>query len=142
MATSTSTPTTGAETGEPGAAPRLVGAAVLLRPLPLPRDAGRAEIGFWLGVPYWGRGVMVEAIGLVLEHAFGTMGLAAVQAGAFPDNVRSRLVQEHMGFRPVDRAVRPAPARGRDRELVMYAIERADWEDGPQRSWKIQPSSP
>ena len=82
------------ETGHP------VG-AISLR-LHHPDDAemspGEAEIGFWLGVPYWGRGLMPEAVRALLHLAFDRLGITAVWCSYFEGNQRSRRVQEKCGF--------------------------------------------
>jgi RimJ/RimL family protein N-acetyltransferase len=62
-----------------------------------PRQDG-AEIGYWLGVPYWGRGFATEAIRAVIDHAFGELDHAALQAGARVSNPASRRVLEKCGF--------------------------------------------
>ncbi len=89
-------------------------------------DGHRSEVGFWLGRPYWNRGYMTEALDRVLAHAFDGLGLAAVLAGAFPDNGASLRVQAKVGMRAAGRQVRPAPARGGDREVVVYVIRREE----------------
>ncbi len=57
-----------------------------------------AEIGYWLGVPYWGKGYATEAVRAVIDHAFGALGHAALQAGARVSNPASRRVLEKCGF--------------------------------------------
>jgi RimJ/RimL family protein N-acetyltransferase len=60
--------------------------------------AGGAEIGYWLGAPYWGRGYATEAVRAVIDHAFGPLGHEALQAGARVNNPASRRVLEKCGF--------------------------------------------
>jgi RimJ/RimL family protein N-acetyltransferase len=62
------------------------------------RGDGGAEIGYWLGVPYWGRGFATEAVRGVIDHAFGELGHATLQAGALVGNPASRRVLEKCGF--------------------------------------------
>jgi RimJ/RimL family protein N-acetyltransferase len=59
---------------------------------------GGAEIGYWLGRPYWGRGFATEAVRAVIDHAFGNLGHDALQAGARVGNPASRRVLEKCGF--------------------------------------------
>ncbi len=59
---------------------------------------GAAEIGYWLGAPYWGRGYATEAARAAIDHAFGDLGHAALQAGARVSNPVSRRVLEKCGF--------------------------------------------
>ena len=58
-----------------------------------------AEIGFWIGVPYWGQGLMPEAVRLLLRHCFEDLDLQTVWCGYYDGNTRSKRVQEKCGFR-------------------------------------------
>lgn len=64
-----------------------------------PMDAGQAEIGYWIGVPYWGRGLIPEAVRELQRRCFEDLNLNAVWCGYFEGNERSRRVQEKCGFR-------------------------------------------
>ena len=57
------------------------------------------EIGYWLGKPFWGRGIMPEAVREMLRHAFEDLGMAKVWAGYYEGNTKSKRVQEKCGFR-------------------------------------------
>jgi len=56
------------------------------------------EIGYWLGVPYWGHGYATEAARAVIDHAFEDLGLDRLEAGARVSNPASRRVLEKCGF--------------------------------------------
>jgi RimJ/RimL family protein N-acetyltransferase len=56
------------------------------------------EIGYWLGVPYWGRGYATEAARAVIDHAFSGCELELLEAGARVSNPASRRVLEKCGF--------------------------------------------
>jgi RimJ/RimL family protein N-acetyltransferase len=86
-----------------------------------------AEIGYWLGRPYWNQGYMTEAVERMLRYAFETLGLERVRGGAFPNNPASLRVQQNCGMSLVGREMQPAPARGGDREVVVLAVRREDW---------------
>lgn len=58
----------------------------------------KAETGYWIARPYWGRGLVSEAMDALLVHAFGTLGLHRVCAQVFPRNPRSARVLERLGF--------------------------------------------
>jgi RimJ/RimL family protein N-acetyltransferase len=62
-----------------------------------PRDDG-PELGYWLGVPYWGRGFATEAARAVIDHAFGDLEHETLQSGARVSNPASRRVLEKCGF--------------------------------------------
>ena len=57
------------------------------------------ELGFWLGKPFWGRGIMPEAVKEMLRHAFEDCGMQKVWIGYYEGNVKSKRVQEKCGFR-------------------------------------------
>ena len=57
------------------------------------------EIGYWIGKPFWGQGLIPEAAREMLRHAFEDLGMNRVWAGYYEGNVRSRRVQEKVGFR-------------------------------------------
>ncbi|MCD7802770.1 MAG: GNAT family N-acetyltransferase [Clostridiales bacterium] len=59
-----------------------------------------AELGYWVGVPFWGRGYIPEAAEALLRYGFVRKGLKTVWCGYFEGNERSRRVQEKLGFRP------------------------------------------
>ncbi len=86
-----------------------------------------AEVGFWLGRPYWGHGYATEALARVLAYAFEARDFAMIKAGAFPDNAASIRVQEKAGMRLAGREIRFAPARGGDRAVAIREIRRRDW---------------
>ncbi len=57
-----------------------------------------AELGFWLGEPYWGRGIMTEAVSAFVPWAFERFGLSRIYAQVFAFNVASARVLEKAGF--------------------------------------------
>ena len=57
------------------------------------------ELGYWLGKPFWGQGIMPEAAREMLRHAFEDLGMTKVWAGYYEGNVNSKRVQEKCGFR-------------------------------------------
>jgi len=64
-----------------------------------PRETpGRADLGYWLGRPYWGRGLMAEAIAAVVALDFDTLGMAKIEADVFTFNARGQALLEKVGF--------------------------------------------
>ena len=57
------------------------------------------ELGYWLGKPFWGQGLMPEAVREMLRHAFEDIGMTKVWAGYYEGNIKSKRVQEKCGFR-------------------------------------------
>ena len=62
------------------------------------RDS-EAELGYWIGVPYWGRGFASEAARELLRHAFEDLDLRCVWCGYYAGNERSKRILEKLGFR-------------------------------------------
>ncbi len=57
------------------------------------------ELGYWLGKPFWGQGLIPEAVREMLRHAFEDLGMQKVWCGYYEGNVKSKRVQEKCGFR-------------------------------------------
>ena len=64
--------------------------------LDLPEEEG--EIGYWIGVPFWGRGLIPEAVQELIRHGFEDLKLKRLWCGYFDGNIKSRRVQEKCGF--------------------------------------------
>lgn len=60
---------------------------------------GSAEIGYWIGKPYWGKGYATEAAAAIIAHCFGEAGIDRVTCGHLVDNPASARVIEKLGFR-------------------------------------------
>ena len=56
------------------------------------------ELGYWIGKPFWGQGLIPEAGRALLRHAFEELGMRAVWCGYYEGNEKSRRVQEKLGF--------------------------------------------
>ena len=65
--------------------------------LQLPAD--EAEIGYWIGVPFWGHGYIPEAVHELMRHAFEDLGMTTLWCGYFDGNEQSKRVGEKCGFR-------------------------------------------
>jgi RimJ/RimL family protein N-acetyltransferase len=57
-----------------------------------------AEIGYWLGEQFWGRGIVTEALTLVTDYAFRSFNLLRLFALPFADNIGSARVLEKAGY--------------------------------------------
>lgn len=56
------------------------------------------ELGYWLGKPFWGQGLMPEAAREILRHAFEGLGMNKVWCGYYEGNEKSKRVQQKVGF--------------------------------------------
>ena len=62
-------------------------------------NSDEAEIGYWIGEPYWGQGLIPEAVRELVRHAFDTLNISTVWSGYFDGNEKSKRVGEKCGFR-------------------------------------------
>lgn len=56
------------------------------------------ELGYWIGKPFWGQGLIPEAARELLRYAFEELNMQAVWCGYYEGNEKSRRVQEKLGF--------------------------------------------
>lgn len=56
------------------------------------------ELGYWIGKPFWGQGLIPEASIELLRYAFEELGMNRIWCGHYDGNVKSRRVQEKLGF--------------------------------------------
>ncbi len=56
------------------------------------------EIGYWIGVPYWGQGLIPEAVRELTRYGFENLKLEKMWCGYFDGNIKSKRVQEKCGF--------------------------------------------
>lgn len=79
---------------------RAIGSIGLMRGkqsnLDIPEDEG--ELGFWIGVPFWGQGYVPEAVRELIRHGFEDLKLKRIWCGYFEGNEKSKRVQEKCGF--------------------------------------------
>lgn len=83
---------------------------------------GKAELGYWIGVPYWNQGYCSEAGIAILDFAFSELGLKRIIANHFRRNPASGRVLQKLGMKPDPSAPTEVEKQGRLEELVAYAI--------------------
>jgi RimJ/RimL family protein N-acetyltransferase len=81
-----------------------------------------AEIGYWLGEPFWGRGIATEALVAVTRYAIETHGLTRVYALPFAWNTASCRVLEKAGYVVEARLRKSAIKDGRITDQLQYAF--------------------
>ena len=57
------------------------------------------EVGYWIGVPYWGKGYIPEAVSALQQHAFNELNYTAMWCGYYDGNEKSKRCQEKCGFK-------------------------------------------
>jgi RimJ/RimL family protein N-acetyltransferase len=91
------------------------------------RDHARAEIGYWIGVPYWGRGYATEAGRAVVRHAFEDLGINRVYAEVFARNPASARVLRKLGMRHEGTHRAHIVKWGEAVDVEMYGVLRGEW---------------
>jgi len=98
--------------------------------MPLEDKASCAEIGYWIGKPYWGQGFATHAVRVLVDMAFEEDGIKRLTAGHFTDNPASGRVLEKLGFKQVGPSICWCEARARDIDALQYELKRP-----AQRRW-------
>ena len=83
-----------------------------------------AEIGYWLGEPFWGRGIATEVLIAYTEYAFAHFDLCRLDAGVFEWNPASMRVLEKAGYTLEGRARLGVTKDGRTGDRLLYALVR------------------
>jgi len=86
----------------------------------------RAELGYWIGVPYWGRGYATEAAGAMVGYGFKELGLNRIFAHHLARNPASGRVMEKAGFTHEGFHRAHILKNGRFEDLHSFAVLRAD----------------
>jgi len=64
----------------------------------VPKSDGECELGFWLGKPFWGKGIIPEASKELLRRAFEDLKMEKVWCAYYDGNAKSKRTQEKLGF--------------------------------------------
>ncbi|HEX8153752.1 MAG TPA: GNAT family N-acetyltransferase [Thermoanaerobaculia bacterium] len=102
---------------------RIVGAIALMAR----REHDRAELGYWIGVPYWNRGYAREAVGEVLRRAFEEAHWQRVYAMHFTRNPSSGRVLLRNGLKHEGTLRQHIKKWGELLDVEMYGILRDEW---------------
>jgi RimJ/RimL family protein N-acetyltransferase len=86
-----------------------------------------AELGYWLGVPYWGKGYATEALHAVIDFAFTDLAHESLQAGARVTNPASRRVLEKCGFQWTGVGLYRIRAINSSAPIDRFRLERGIW---------------
>lgn len=99
--------------------------------LRIEQDHGRAELGYWIGVPYWGKGYATEAARALVEYGFGTLGLHRIFAGHVAGNSASAGVLRKIGMRHEGKQRGHILKWGEFIDLEIYGMLASDVERRP-----------
>jgi len=87
----------------------------------------KAEIGYWIGVPYWNCGYATEAAKAVIDYGFTEWNLNRIDAGHFDRNPSSGRVMQKLGMQYEGKLRQSIKKWDEYLDVEYYAILRSDW---------------
>ena len=111
----------------PNAKPQQAIGAITLAPTEI---EGELVIGYWLGVPFWGRGYASEAVNGMIDIGFGLSRASRIIASVRTINPASRRVLERNGFTYTHDSEPFMPARNSAQKVHWFKLERDQWMSG------------
>ena len=95
--------------------------------LKINRSDDSGEVGYWIGVPYWGKGYASEALGAVIRYGFESCALNRIYAAHFSRNPGSGRVMQKNGM-TWEGTLRQVHRKWDEYvDVEMYAILRSEW---------------
>lgn len=94
--------------------------------LRLELDHHRAELGYWIGVPYWGNGYATEAARALLKYAFDQLKLNRIYASHVPNNPASGKILLKLGMKREGYLRAHILKWGEYQDLVLYGMVKED----------------
>lgn len=116
---------------------RAIGSVGLFKPMSEQVSDGddELEIGYWIGVPFWGRGYIPEAVRALQRHAFCDLGCSVMWCVYYDGNEKSRRCQEKCGFRyHHTEENKPCELMGDIRTERYSRLTRDEWRKAAERS--------
>ena len=95
--------------------------------LGLDQSHERAELGYWIGAPYWGQGYCTEAARAILGYGFGVLGLHRIHSSHFARNPASGRVMQKLGMTSEGCLRHHVKKWDAFEDLVVYGLLRDEW---------------
>ena len=93
------------------------------------RAVRKAELGYWVGKPFWGRGYATEAAGSIVDFGFDQLGLNRITAGHMVRNPASGRVMQKIGMREEGLLKGHVRKWGQFYDVSFYGLVRSDYEN-------------
>jgi RimJ/RimL family protein N-acetyltransferase len=93
-------------------------------------ENGRAELGYAMAHPHWGKGYMNEALTALVSHAFEVMELRRLEADVDPRNAASIRTLERLGFQREGFLRERWHVNGEIQDAFFYGLLRREWMKG------------
>jgi len=102
-----------------------------------------AELGYWIGVPFWKKGIATEATAAILDYGFSKLHLSKISGWYLLRNPSSGRVMQKAGMRKDEHSRRKIKKDGREESLTSCSLLRDEWESQQARtaSGRNQPAS-
>jgi RimJ/RimL family protein N-acetyltransferase len=85
-------------------------------------------LGYWLGEPFWGKGIMSEAIQQIVAFAFNTYDIDRIFARPFGSNLASQRILEKNHFQLEARFKKTFFKNNQFEDELIYALRRNHWQ--------------
>jgi RimJ/RimL family protein N-acetyltransferase len=89
-----------------------------------------AELGYWIGVPFWGRGYATEAAARLMDYGFSDLNLNRIEAHHLVKNPASGRVMQKLGMHYEGTFRQKVWKRDRFEDVAMYGLLAAEWRQG------------
>ena len=86
-----------------------------------------AEIGYWLGEPFWGRGIMSSSIKFLTKYLFSTYDLVRIFSEPYSDNTASKKALEKAGYKYEGTKRMAVYKHGNFHDSCLYAAIKDEW---------------
>ena len=96
--------------------------------LEINKDNDRAELGYWIGKPYWNKGYCTEAARAFIQHGFDVLGLVRIHASHFGRNPASGRVMQNIGMIHEGSLRKHIKKWGKQEDLEIYGILKEEWK--------------
>lgn len=94
------------------------------------RQSERAEIGYWIGKPYWQKGYGTEAAKSIVKYGFETLRLNRINGRHFVRNPASGRILKKIGMKHEGRQRQAFKKWGHFEDFELYGILKSDYEEG------------
>lgn len=90
-------------------------------------DVKSAEIGYWLGSDFQGKGIMTRAVKALMEYGFNYVGLDKLEVWAAEGNTKSRSIPERLGFVQEGMRRQNEILDGTYHNMIIYGMLKSEW---------------
>ncbi len=88
-----------------------------------------ASIGYWLGEPFVGQGIVTQSCKALIDYGFHTAGFNRIEIRCGVENRRSQAIPERLGFKKEGLLRQAEKLNERYIDLYLYALLRSEWQE-------------